>query len=258
MARGWNLSLSVVLLLGGPAAALAQQDFSKVEVTSQKVAEGVYMLTGAGGNIGLSVGADAVFLIDDQYAPMTPKIKAAVAALTRQARAVRAQHALARRPHRGQQEPRRVGDPDRRPRERAQADDHGAVPRGLRDEGAAGRSRRPPRRDLQRLRHLPSQRRRDLRLPHPARTHRRRLPHPVPQGERRPWRRHLLQRHVPVHRSLHRRIGERHDRGRRPDARAGGGQHARSFRAMARWPPKPTSRPIATCWRPRETAWPRR
>jgi glyoxylase-like metal-dependent hydrolase (beta-lactamase superfamily II) len=71
-----------VLLLGGPAAALAQQDFSKVEVTSQKVAEGVYMLTGAGGNIGLSVGADAAFLIDDQYAPMTPKIKAAVAALT--------------------------------------------------------------------------------------------------------------------------------------------------------------------------------
>jgi glyoxylase-like metal-dependent hydrolase (beta-lactamase superfamily II) len=82
MARGWSLSLSVVLLLGGPAAALAQQDFSKVEVTSEKVAEGVYMLQGAGGNIGLSVGADTAFLIDDQYAPLTPKIKAAVAALT--------------------------------------------------------------------------------------------------------------------------------------------------------------------------------
>jgi glyoxylase-like metal-dependent hydrolase (beta-lactamase superfamily II) len=83
MARGLRLSLSVVFLLGGPAAAFAQPpDFSKAEVTSQKVAEGVYMLTGAGGNIGLSVGADAAFLIDDQYAPMTPKIKAAVAALT--------------------------------------------------------------------------------------------------------------------------------------------------------------------------------
>jgi cyclase len=82
MAPGFRLSLSVVILLGGPAAALAQPDFSKVEVTSQKVAEGVYMLMGAGGNIGLSVGADAAFLIDDQYAPMTPKIKAAVAALT--------------------------------------------------------------------------------------------------------------------------------------------------------------------------------
>jgi cyclase len=82
MTRRWGLSYSVVLLLGGSAAAFAQQDFSKVEVTSEKVAEGVYMLTGAGGNIGLSVGADAAFLIDDQYAPMTPKIKAAVAALT--------------------------------------------------------------------------------------------------------------------------------------------------------------------------------
>jgi glyoxylase-like metal-dependent hydrolase (beta-lactamase superfamily II) len=82
MTRRWGLSYSLVLLLGGPAAAFAQQDFSKVEVTSEKVAEGVYMLTGAGGNIGLSVGADAAFLIDDQYAPLTPKIKAAVAALT--------------------------------------------------------------------------------------------------------------------------------------------------------------------------------
>jgi hypothetical protein len=59
MARGWSLSLSVVLLLGSSVAASAQQDFSKVEVTSEKLAEGVYMLQGAGGNIGLSVGADA-------------------------------------------------------------------------------------------------------------------------------------------------------------------------------------------------------
>jgi cyclase len=82
MARAWGLSLSVVVLLGGAAGAFAQQDFSKVEVTSEKLAEGVYMLKGAGGNIGLSVGADAAFLVDDQYAPLTPKIKAAVAALT--------------------------------------------------------------------------------------------------------------------------------------------------------------------------------
>src|ERR1700682_1471025 len=82
MTRRWGLSYSIVLLLTGPAAAFAQQDFSKVEVTSEKVAAGVYMLKGAGGNIGLSVGPDAAFLIDDQYAPLTPKIKAAVAALT--------------------------------------------------------------------------------------------------------------------------------------------------------------------------------
>jgi glyoxylase-like metal-dependent hydrolase (beta-lactamase superfamily II) len=40
------------------------------------------MMTGAGGNLGLAVGPDAVFLIDDQYAPLTPKIQSAVAAVT--------------------------------------------------------------------------------------------------------------------------------------------------------------------------------
>ena len=63
-------------------AVHAQQDFSKVEIKSEKIADGIYMLTGSGGNLGLAVGADAVFLIDDQYAPLTPKIQAAVAAIT--------------------------------------------------------------------------------------------------------------------------------------------------------------------------------
>jgi glyoxylase-like metal-dependent hydrolase (beta-lactamase superfamily II) len=65
-----------VVLLAFPATA--QQDFSNVEVTAQKVAEGVWMLTGAGGNIGVSAGEDGVFLVDDQYAPLTEKIQAAV------------------------------------------------------------------------------------------------------------------------------------------------------------------------------------
>jgi cyclase len=82
MSRGARL---FVLGLGIALAArpvLAQQDLSKVEVTSERVAEGVYMLKGGGGNIGVSIGADGVFLVDDQYAPLTPKIKAAVAALS--------------------------------------------------------------------------------------------------------------------------------------------------------------------------------
>src|SRR5262249_16883635 len=66
----------------GEGALAQQQDFSKVEVKTEKLAEGVYMLQGAGGNMGLCVGPDAAFLIDDEYAPLTPKIKAAVAALT--------------------------------------------------------------------------------------------------------------------------------------------------------------------------------
>ncbi|MCM3877564.1 MAG: MBL fold metallo-hydrolase [Thermoanaerobaculia bacterium] len=62
--------------------AFAQQDFSKVEVKTEKLADGVFMLTGAGGNIGVSAGADGVFLIDSQYAPLTDKIKAAIATIS--------------------------------------------------------------------------------------------------------------------------------------------------------------------------------
>lgn len=67
------------LLLAAPAAA---QDFSQVEIETTKVAEGVYALKGAGGNLGLVVGSDRAFLIDDQYAPLVPKIRAAIAAVT--------------------------------------------------------------------------------------------------------------------------------------------------------------------------------
>ncbi len=70
-------ALAAALALAGPAAA--QQDFSKVEVKAEKLADTVWMLTGAGGNLGLSAGEDAVFLVDDQYAPLTEKIVAAIA-----------------------------------------------------------------------------------------------------------------------------------------------------------------------------------
>ena len=63
-------------------SAFAQQDFSKVQIQTIAVAEGVYMLAGRGGNIGLSVGQDGAFLIYDQYAPLTDKILAAIAAVT--------------------------------------------------------------------------------------------------------------------------------------------------------------------------------
>jgi cyclase len=66
-----------------PAApAASAPDFSAVEIQTQPVAGSVYMLTGRGGNIGVSVGDDGAFLIDDQFAPLTDKIRAAVAALT--------------------------------------------------------------------------------------------------------------------------------------------------------------------------------
>ena len=62
----------------------AQQDFSKVEIKTEKLADGLYMLTGAGGNLGLSVGTEGAFLIDSQYAPLTDRIKAAIAAVSAQ------------------------------------------------------------------------------------------------------------------------------------------------------------------------------
>ena len=58
------------------------QDYSKVEMKTEKLNDTTYMLVGAGGNIGLCVGEDAVFIIDDQFAPLAPKIKAAIAAIT--------------------------------------------------------------------------------------------------------------------------------------------------------------------------------
>lgn len=69
------------LLLALPAAA-QQRDWSKVEIKAEKVADGIWMLTGAGGNIGVSSGPDGVFLVDDQYAPLADKIRAAVAAIS--------------------------------------------------------------------------------------------------------------------------------------------------------------------------------
>ncbi|HEY2630508.1 MAG TPA: MBL fold metallo-hydrolase [Usitatibacter sp.] len=63
-------------------AALAQQDFSKVEIKATQLSPTTWMLTGAGGNLGVSAGDDATFLIDDQYAPLTERITAAIAKIT--------------------------------------------------------------------------------------------------------------------------------------------------------------------------------
>ncbi len=76
-------SLLIAALGAAPAAVdvLSAQNFDTVQVRTVKAGEGVYMLQGAGGNIGVSSGADGVIVVDDQYAPLTDKIKAAIAAL---------------------------------------------------------------------------------------------------------------------------------------------------------------------------------
>lgn len=74
---------TLALALGGLAAtsASAQRDLRNVEVTSEEIAPGVAVLFGAGGNIGVSHGEDATLIIDDQFAPLSAKIEAAVEGL---------------------------------------------------------------------------------------------------------------------------------------------------------------------------------
>lgn len=86
LSSGVTAPLLVALLAAAlpQPRALAAQDMSDVEIQTQQVADGVYMLLGRGGNIGVSVGEDGVFVIDDQFAPLTDKILEAIAAITDQ------------------------------------------------------------------------------------------------------------------------------------------------------------------------------
>lgn len=78
-ARFLALAFVVSLLT---VSGFAQRDWSKAEVKMEKLTEGVYMLTGVGGNIAVSVGEDGVLIVDDQYAPMVPKIQEAIKGVT--------------------------------------------------------------------------------------------------------------------------------------------------------------------------------
>jgi cyclase len=78
-----RFALALALSLALPFAAQAQQDFSKVEIKSAPLRDGLYLLTGAGGNMVASAGADGTFLVDDQYAPLNEKISAELAKLGR-------------------------------------------------------------------------------------------------------------------------------------------------------------------------------
>jgi glyoxylase-like metal-dependent hydrolase (beta-lactamase superfamily II) len=83
MTRSIPLAAALVLavpLVPGPVGMAQEMD--DVEIRTIEVADGIYMLEGRGGNIGLCVGDDGAFMIDDQFAPLTGRILAAVAAVT--------------------------------------------------------------------------------------------------------------------------------------------------------------------------------
>ena len=75
-----SLVFGAFLLLAAPAAGQGE-DFDSVEIRTEPVAPGLSVLFGRGGNIAVSTGADGPVLVDDQFAPLAPKILAAVKAL---------------------------------------------------------------------------------------------------------------------------------------------------------------------------------
>ncbi len=62
----------------GYSRGQAQPDFSKVEIKTTKLANNFYTLDGQGGTIGVLAGPDGIFMVDDQFAPLSPKIMAAI------------------------------------------------------------------------------------------------------------------------------------------------------------------------------------
>jgi glyoxylase-like metal-dependent hydrolase (beta-lactamase superfamily II) len=82
MNRNSYLTLPILTVLAVAPATSFAQSAEDVVVEAARVAGNVYMITGQGGNIGLCTGDDGAFLIDDQFAPLTDQILAAVAELT--------------------------------------------------------------------------------------------------------------------------------------------------------------------------------
>ena len=60
----------------------AQNNMDQVKISVEKVADNIHVLFGSGGNIGLAVGDEYAYMIDDQFAALSNKILAAVNTLT--------------------------------------------------------------------------------------------------------------------------------------------------------------------------------
>ena len=75
-----GVMLGMAMLVAVPCAA--QTNYDTVQVRTVPITTSVYLLQGAGGNIAVSVGNDGVFMVDDQVAPVTKKIQAAIAELS--------------------------------------------------------------------------------------------------------------------------------------------------------------------------------
>jgi glyoxylase-like metal-dependent hydrolase (beta-lactamase superfamily II) len=82
--------VATALLLTGIAVAQQPQpptapppvDFSKVEIKTTDLGDGVYMFEGQGGNITVALAKDGIIMVDGQFAPLHDKIKAAIAVIS--------------------------------------------------------------------------------------------------------------------------------------------------------------------------------
>jgi len=76
-----TMAAAIATLTCATAYAQGQQDFSKVEIKTNKLSNNFYTLDGQGGTIGILAGPDGVFQVDSQFAPLSTKIAAAIKAI---------------------------------------------------------------------------------------------------------------------------------------------------------------------------------
>ena len=75
ISRGY---LALAALAATALFAQAQTDYSKIQIKSNKLADNLYTLDGAGGTIGVLTGPEGVFMVDSQFAPLSDKIAATI------------------------------------------------------------------------------------------------------------------------------------------------------------------------------------
>ncbi|KPM31856.1 Secreted hydrolase [Croceitalea dokdonensis DOKDO 023] len=74
--------ITVITVIFAAFTSYGQRDWEKVEITSEQLSEHIYVLFGSGGNIGLAIGEETAYVIDDQFGPLTDKILAHITSLT--------------------------------------------------------------------------------------------------------------------------------------------------------------------------------
>jgi glyoxylase-like metal-dependent hydrolase (beta-lactamase superfamily II) len=67
-----------------PRAWAQQQDLANAQITTKDLGKGAYMLIGPGGNITVVTGTNGIIMVDAEFAPLHDKIRAAIAAVSKQ------------------------------------------------------------------------------------------------------------------------------------------------------------------------------